>query len=348
MSLTTRQDKNGNPLRKGARQDVKQPPILFDRTQAILHRIEETLGFPCMTYWNSVNGSVCQNDVIGFHEVIRRVGARPHLGLFIKSEGGTGTASLRIVHLLREFAGRLTALVPLDCASAATMLALGADEIRMGPLAYLTAIDTSIIHELSPVDVDNERVSVGHDELTRVVRLWREEMREGTTNPFQALYPFVHPMVIGAVDRASSLSIMLCKEILSYHMEDSGRAESISRHLNSDYPAHSYPITLREAKRTGLNVHPLQTDVNDLLLELNSIYSEMGQRAQTDYDEENYHDNEILNIIEGRDLQLYYQRDSDWHYRKEERRWTSLNDESSWRRVDLRDGRIVKTTVHVR
>jgi len=37
-----------------------------------------------------------------------------------------------------------------------------------------------------------------------------------------------------------------------------------------------------------------------LLQELNLLYSEMGQRAITDYDEENHHDNEITNILEGK------------------------------------------------
>jgi hypothetical protein len=36
------------------------------------------------------------------------------------------------------------------------MIALGADEIHMGPLAFLTAVDTSLRHELSPTDIDNE------------------------------------------------------------------------------------------------------------------------------------------------------------------------------------------------
>ena len=62
------------------------------------------------------------------------------------------------------------------------------------------------------------------------------------------------------------------------------------------------------------------------------MYSEMAQLAYTDYDELNYHDNEILRIIEGNNIQLYYQKDKDWHYRKEERRWISMNDDSSWRK----------------
>ena len=56
----------------------------------------------------------------------------------------------------------------------------------------------------------------------------------------------------------------------------------------------------------------------------------MGQRALTDYDENNYHNNEILNIMEADSIQIYYQNDKDWYYRSEERRYIPMNDNSSW------------------
>ena len=89
------------------------------------------------------------------------------------------------------------------------MIALGADEIHMGLLAYLTAVDTAITHSLSPVDTYNNLVSVSQDELTRVINLWRVEANEQDSNPYQSIFKYVHPLVIGAVDRASSLSIKL-------------------------------------------------------------------------------------------------------------------------------------------
>jgi hypothetical protein len=167
-------------------------------------------------------------------------------------------------------------------------------------------------------------------------------------NAYGALYPHVHPLVIGAVDRVSSLSMKLCQDILGYHMSDPARTEKISRHLNEAYPSHEYPITLREAKGIGLRVKPLRKDVNDLLLELNGLYAEMGQRALTDYDESSYHCHEIVNIVEGTGIQVHYQTDKDWHYRKEERRWVPLHDQSCWRRVEGENGRVKSSVLHIR
>jgi len=329
---------------------MKAPPLLFDRTQALLKRIQRRVDGTLISYWMSTSGSVCDNDVMALYEILRAIGRRERLTLLIKSDGGSGMASLRMVHLLRRYCRRLTVLAPLNCASAATMLALGADTIRMGPLSYLTAVDTSLEHDLSPLDHTNNLVPVSNDEVDRVIRLWKEHAgrERAAVHPHQELYKYVHPLVIGALDRASSLSLMLCQEILGYHMRDRRRARRISQRLNSSYPAHHYPITSREAKRLGLNVQPLDPALDELLQELNLVYSEMGQRAITDYDEANHHDNEITNILEGEGLQVLYQVEKDWHYRKEERRWVSINDLSSWYKAQRRNGRVVKTHFHIR
>jgi hypothetical protein len=325
-----------------------KPPVLIERTQPVIQRLSALLGEPVITYWNSTKGSICQNDVAGLYSLLRNIGKVDRLSLFLKSDGGSGQAALRMVNVLRRYAKHLTVLTPLECQSAATMLALGADRILMGPLAHLSAVDTSLTHDLSPIDRDNDRVSVSNDELLRVIRLWGEQAKDSTANPYEALFPYVHPLVIGAVDRSSALSTRICEEILSYHMDDKDRAREISGILNAGYPSHNYPITLREAARIGLNVEPMEDCVNALLFELNEIYSEMGQSASTDFDERNSHDNSILNILETNGMLIYFQLDKDWHYRSEERRWVALNEKSSWRKAEIAKGKVITSPLHVR
>ena len=328
---------------------VKTPPLLFEKTQALFERAQKQVQGTLLSYWTSTSGSVCDNDVMALSAILEARGPQERVALLVKSDGGSGMAALRLVHLLRRYAKRLTVIAPLNCASAATMLALGADTIQMGPLSYLTAVDTSLEHDLSPLDHTNQLGPVSNDEVDRVIRLWREILKRGDgVNPYQELYKYVHPLVIGALDRASSLSLMLCREILGYHMKDARKAERIARRLNSSYPAHQYPITSREARRLGLDVFDLDPELDELLQDLNLAYSEMGQRAITDYDEENHHDNEITNILEGAGVQVFYQVEKDWHYRKEERRWVAMNDVSSWFRCRKKDGKTVKDKLHIR
>ncbi|MDR1172298.1 MAG: ATP-dependent Clp protease proteolytic subunit [Bacteroidales bacterium] len=325
---------------------IIKPPVLYKQTQQLIKKIEKSEQVKVLSYWNSVNGSICQNDVSALFEIIKDWEVQDKIYLFIKSDGGDGKASLRIINLLRQHTHKLIGVIQGECASAATMLALGADEILMGPLAFLSAVDTSITHDLSPVDKNNSLVSVSQDELSRVLNLWNRE--NGQTNPYHDLYQYIHPLVFGAVDRAGSLSIKLCSDILSYHMVDAEKASEISRHLNSDYPSHGYPITLREAQRIGLNARQLDKDLNDLFSELNSLYSQMGQRAYTDYDENNYHNNEIINILEADGMQVYFQNDKDWHYRNEERRYIPMNDNSSWYKVTGTGAKSTAKTFQIR
>ena len=325
---------------------ARRAPVLTRESQAIFARFEKEMGLPLLAYWTSSGGSICQNDVMAMSQLLDTRKHGSTVGLFLKSDGGNPEAALRLVHLLRGKFKRIILYAPFECASAATMVALGANEIHMGPTSYLTAVDTSLQHQLSPVDSRNEIVSVIQDEVSRILRLWKAQRVRG--NPYPEVYRYLHPLVIGALDRSSSLSIRICQELLSYHMPTGKRAAQISRQLNSSYPSHSYPITAREARKLGLNVRDLGSREASLLRELNALYSHMANPILTDYDQENHHNHEICNILEIRNRQIYYQVDKDWHYRKEERRWIATNDKSGWQRVTLQNKRWVTETFYIR
>src|SRR5512147_2841450 len=93
---------------------IKTPPLLFEKTQALLTRIQKRVDGTFLTYWTSTSGSVCDNDVMALHDILRDIGPTPHLVLLVKSDGGSGMASLRMVHLLRRYARKLTILAPLN------------------------------------------------------------------------------------------------------------------------------------------------------------------------------------------------------------------------------------------
>jgi hypothetical protein len=316
---------------------IQRPPILTAKTQKLVATLQKELDLPLLVYWVSSGGSICQNDVIAMSRLLRPAKKQSKVALFLKSDGGNPEAALRFVHLLRQKFDKVTLLAPFECASAATMVALGANEIHMGPTSYLTAVDSSLKHDLSPVDHHNYLVSVSQDEVMRILRLWKEQKCGG--NPFPEVYKYLHPLVLGALDRSSSLSMRICRELLSYHISSPSKAMKISRALNYDYPSHSYPITAREARRLGLNVRDLDTKVDTLLRDLNHVYAEMAHAKNTDYDTLNYHNGEICNILETVGRQVFYQVDKDWHYRAEEKRWVPMNDQSGWYLCTERDGK---------
>ena len=323
-------------------------PNHFGKTQQLIKRLEERLSGKVICYWISPNGSVCQNDVNVFNEILGHVGKTQDIYLFIKSDGGDGKASLRMVHLLRQYCRNLYALVPLNCESAATMLALGSDLIYMGPMAFLTPVDTSVRHDLSPVDKSNDRVSIGVNEMERIISMWNKNVRDTDENAFKTLYQHIHPLAIAAVDRAGSLSNMLCNEIMGYHIKDRALRQRISKTLNSDYPSHGYPIVLKEAQRIGIKAAAIDADVNDILIQLNELYSEMGQKCRIDYDPHHHRDYEVLNIIECGGTMVYYHLDKEWHYKESERTWRFTNDYSAYKQKIVKGGAVSERKFHVR
>lgn len=333
---------------KPTARELKKAPVLVEQTQEMLASISKRLKAPVLSYWISVSGSVCHNDVVAMNEILKGMKKEKTLYIFIKSDGGSGQAALRLVNLLRRKCERLVALVPLNCESAATMLALGADQVQMGPMAFLTAVDTSIVHDMSPIDKDNDRVKVGTNELQRIIALWKKENGRYPKNPYEEVYRYIHPLVVGAVDRAGSLATMLCNQILSYHIKNPAVRKRIAHRLNNDYPSHSYPIVLREAQQIGLNAVEMAPELESALMELNEVYSEMGQMCRTDFDEFNHHDNEIVNIVETTGVQIHYRVDKDWHFRQNDRTWVYTNERSGWRVNRVVDGAVVEDQLHIR
>lgn len=303
----------------------------YKKTQNLIQKIQKEISGVFITYWLHPNASIYDGDIPALHSVLRNINENSKAFIMIKSLGGNGMSALRLVHLLREKFDNIDALLVSECASASTMLALGANKIFMSSQAYLSAIDTSLIHPLSPFDQFNNKVRVSLDELHRVTRLWRENsVNEEDNNPYEEIFKYIHPLVIGAVDRASSLSIRLCDEILSYHMEDREKRQTISNTLNNDYPQHGYPITFKEAVRIGINAEKLPPKLEAYLIELDEIYAETSDLKEKVISEVKYKYVQVSRIFETESYRCFFLCDEEKFYRNDERRWITLEDDSDW------------------
>ena len=334
------------------RRRIKTPPLLFEKTQTVLAQIQKRVRGTFLTYWTSTSGSVCDNDVMALHELLQDLGPQRQVTLFVKSDGGSGHG--RAAHgppaaPLRAAADR----------ARAAQLRVGGHHARprrrpdraWGPLSYLTAVDTSLEHDLSPVDHTNNLVAVSNDEVDRVIRLWKETRGRATTarQPLPgALQVPPSPGHRRPRPREQPVPDALPRDPGLPHEGQGARRSASAAGSTRPIPRTS---TRSRAARRGGSASTSTTSTpssTELLQELNLLYSEMGQRAITDFDEENHHDNEITNILEGGGLQVFYQVEKDWHYRKEERRWVPMNDVSAWYRCHPKAGRVVKEKFHIR
>lgn len=88
--------------------------------------------------------AITSTDVPILGSVLRSVGDVDVLNLILQSPGGEGTCVEKVVSLCRAQCKKFRVIIPNEAKSAATMIALGADEIVMGPCSELGPIDAQI------------------------------------------------------------------------------------------------------------------------------------------------------------------------------------------------------------
>lgn len=127
------------------------PPSPFDvLRRTYLARLTELTGRAIIVYasawletgrqFDSAQVSVGLGDMQGFMEACSGVEER-ELDLFLHSPGGSAEAAESIVEYLRTQFDHIRVIVPVAAMSAATMIALSADEILMGAHSQLGPID---------------------------------------------------------------------------------------------------------------------------------------------------------------------------------------------------------------
>jgi hypothetical protein len=181
----------------------------------------------------------------------------PQIDLLLHSNGGDVVVPWRLVTLLRERCERLAVLIPHAAHSAATLTALGADEIVMLPLATLGPIDPTTANPFNPRDpaAPSEVVGINVEDVAAYVALVKQDIgithEDEVVHALIALTNAVHPLALGNVKRASQQSRMLARKLLSLHMnaeEDAHVIDSIVERLSSDLYSHGHPINRQEAK----------------------------------------------------------------------------------------------------
>jgi ClpP class serine protease len=128
----------------------------------------------------------------------------PKLDIFLCSNGGSGTVPWRLVALFREFAESFNVLIPYRAYSAASLLALGADEIVMHPFAELGPIDPTVSNEFNPVEKDtNRRLGISVEDVRAYVNFVKKTVgithEDELVKAIEILVRKVHPLALGNV-----------------------------------------------------------------------------------------------------------------------------------------------------
>jgi hypothetical protein len=118
--------------------------------------------------------------------MLRSVGTIDNLDLIVHSPGGNGLAAEKILDLCRKYCKKkLRVAVPVFAKSAATLIALGADEIIMGETSELGPIDpqTYIIQDNAPQQVSADHFLRAHKEALK--KLASDQIQEARAAQIQ-------------------------------------------------------------------------------------------------------------------------------------------------------------------
>ncbi len=263
-----------------ARSFVRLYTIMTYRDRLNLYReIEGLRKRPLITYVTSsrpnASAQMAPDVIPHFIKQIIATGAEPEeVDVLIVSNGGDANVAWRVISLLRERFKMVGALLPYGAYSAATLVALGADEIVMHPFANLGPVDPQLT---APRRIPGqggqpdtvEMIQFGSEDLNNFFDFVRSDVgisdQEQLARVFELVCKDVGSMSIGVAKRSSQLALAMSEQLLNLHMKDSSQARAITEKLNRSFYHHGYPLGLSEAKKIGLPVVSAEGELGRLI-----------------------------------------------------------------------------------
>lgn len=235
----------------------------MDRKQHI-QQIEKLRKSRVITYLTSdrsgpINARVAMDVVPIVSKQLRAIGKTENLDFFLYSAGGDTMVPWRLVSMIREYADKFSVLVPYKAHSAATMIALGADEIVMSDLSELSPIDPSTANVFNPSDAQNpqNRIPISVEDVMAYFDLAKnkfgiknDEELARVFGKFVEANPQIHPLALGNVNRIHNLIRVLAKRLLKSHKTPmkGEEIEKLVDYFTEKLYSHQYFIGRKEAK----------------------------------------------------------------------------------------------------
>lgn len=189
------------------------------------------------------------------NDLLSSIGHIEKLDLFLQSPGGIIDAAYKIVCLCREYCNNFGVLIPYRAKSAATLIALGADEILMGPPSEIGPIDPMI--EVKHPERGSTWIPA--QSIRDTLKLFDTEISQDPNRSllFMPVMSKIDPWILGAYERALKSSQQYAEALLSKYMlnADLDSAKKVAEDLATGYYSHGYAIDRKIAKdQLKLNV----------------------------------------------------------------------------------------------
>ena len=232
--------------------------------KVLIQQLEEFRNSKVITYLTSdrqcpVNAHVAMDVVPLISKQLQAIGKTENIDLFLYSTGGDTMVPWRLVSMIREYCDKFSVLVPYKAHSAATMIALGADEVVMSGLSELSPIDPSTANVFNPQDPQNPQVKIPisvedvmayFDLAKNKFGIKSDAEHSQIFNKFIEANPQIHPLALGNVNRMHNLIRILAKRLLKSHKTQvrDEEIEKIVDYFTEKLYSHQYIIGRKEAK----------------------------------------------------------------------------------------------------
>ena len=252
----------------------------------LIRKIETLRNSRVITFFANPNVMVRDDVPLQIYHQLRKVGKVPRIDLFLHSTGGQTEVPWRIITLIRNFCEHFGVLIPFMAYSAATHIAMGANEIVMGDMSELTPVDPSRSHPLLPKDGDTSLMISVQDLRHCIEFLKRDNVPytpESLATIYTALFEKVHPLALGAIEQAYALARLVSQKALSTHFDperDKERIERIVNAFSEKFFSHNYRIGWREAKEAGLDITYTDADLWEMMWQLFNHYAAYGMAVR--------------------------------------------------------------------
>lgn len=220
----------------------------------LIASIEKARGSSLIAYMLHDNAMIADDAVPQLYDKLQMLGRRDRIDLLLLTRGGVTEVCWRALNLLREYCDHLAVIVGTRVLGAGTLMALGADEIIMGPLSEMGSMEQARKHPLLPRDDAGQPLPVTLGEIRALGLEGSKQKAEGSASAYEPLYQYVHPLVIGNMLQAEALSRDVTRKALQMHIpvDDAQKVERLVDLFNGGFHSPAYTASRAELQEAGL------------------------------------------------------------------------------------------------
>lgn len=288
-----------------------------EKRHDLINAIEGERGSKVITYFlgdrpspqMQILGQIAEDAVRPIYDHLRSLPNGSMVDIFLYSVGGLTEVPWRIVTMIREFTEDFAVLVPYKAASAATMIAIGADKIVMGRKGELGPIDPQLQVRRKGDGGMVVQEQIGIEDIISYFRFARDKAglsdQSALTTPFSALTAKLdQPWILGGINRVHAHIRSVARKLLTAckNSPDEQRIQVIIDSLAEKTYQHGHAIARKEAEEVGLNIERPSDNLENLMWELYECYEGLC-RLREPFDANTYiptgQDERVEHIIMG-------------------------------------------------